>query len=138
MLIQRLYIAALLILFAGVLPACSGTGLKMRQVPANGYEQTLNYQFQAQVYADSDGKCRKLVVRVRPLNKVYWKEPPPDRLQLFDDDCTSPVRFERVNYIDTDTGEQVRLHGFEVAYFWSEQFRLEDELIGWLWREGIV
>ena len=121
-----------------LLPACSGTGMRMRQVPENGYEYTINYQFQAQVFEDADGNCKKLVVRVRPLNKVYWREPPPDRLQLFDDDCLSPVKFERISYLEVKTGDRVRLSGFEVVQFWSQQFRLEDELISWLWREEII
>ena len=118
--------------------SCSGPAYKMRQFPENGYDQTINYQFQAQVHADAEGRCRKLVVRVRPLNKVYWKTPPPDRLQLFDDDCTQPVRFERINYLSTNGDGMVRLTGIEVNRFWSEQFRLQDELISWLWREEVM
>ncbi|MEM8486675.1 MAG: hypothetical protein AAF564_14070 [Bacteroidota bacterium] len=109
----------------------------MHQVPENGYEQTLNYQFQAQVHADEKGECQKIVIRVKPINKVYWKTPPPQRLQIYDDDCMAPVRFERLQYL-ARSGGMVRLNGIELSRFWSEQFRLEDELIGWLWREGII
>ena len=131
--------AWILLVSVCLLPACSGSGLKMREVPDTGnYEQTLNYQFQAKVFADKEGDCQKLVVRVRPINKVYWKEAPPSRLQLFDDDCMSPVRFERVEYLSRKGAGLVRLSGAEVNYFWSEQFRLEDELIGWLWQKGII
>ena len=115
---------------------CSGPSLQLQQFPDNGYAQTLNYQFQAQVHTDSEGRCKKMSVRVRPLNKVYWKEPPPERLQLFDDDCMSPVRFERIHYINNEG--IVQLSGPEITQFWSSYFRLEDELVGWLWREGII
>ncbi|MEZ4701460.1 MAG: hypothetical protein R2834_14075 [Rhodothermales bacterium] len=132
--LQRL----VLILLAGCLSACSGAaGLTIRDVPANGYDQTLNYEFQAQVYEDAQGKCKRMVVRVRPINKVYWKTPPPDRLQLYDDDCYSPIRFERIQYLAGGAGGIVRLSGPQVNLFWSEQFRLQDELLGWLWRQGI-
>ena len=125
-----------LLVLAGFLPACAGSGFTVSQVPDNGYDRTLNYQFQAQVHADPDGVCKQIVVRVRPLNKVYWKEPPPDRLSLYDDDCLSPVRFERVHYLAKDG--LVRLSGVEVNYFWSENFRLEDELVSWLWQKEII
>lgn len=130
----------LLILFslALFLPACSGSGLRMQQVPHNGYDHTINYRFQAQVYTDEDGECKRFVVRVRPINKVYWKQPPPDRLQLYDDDCLNPVRFERASFISPHTREPVQLYGPELTGFWSQQFRLEDELIGWLWRAGVL
>ncbi len=118
--------------------ACSGSGLRMREVPANGYEHTLNYKFQAQVYSDDNGRCQRMVVRVRPINKVYWKKPPPDRLQLFDDDCLTPVRFERIQYLSRERKGMERLSGPQVAYFWSENFRLQDELISWIWREDVL
>lgn len=126
----------LLLLLAGALPACAGSAFTINQVPENGYDRTLNFQFQAQVHQDEDGRCKQIVVRVRPLNKMYWKKPPPDRLQLFDDDCLSPVRFERVNYLARDG--MVQLSGVEVNYFWSENFRLEDELVSWLWQKEII
>ena len=121
-----------------MLQACSGPWLRVRNVPENGYAQTLNYQFQAQVHADENGVCRMMTVRVKPLNKVYSKQEPPDRLQLFDDDCSSPLRFERVQYISRETGKQVRLSGVEVSRFLSDYSRLEDELVGWLWRAGVI
>ena len=128
----------ILLFVALILQSCSGPSFKRVQVPENGYDQTLNYQFQAQVYADSDGECQRITIRVKAINKVYWKTPPPDRLQLFDDDCNRPVRFERVQYLG-DRGEGLRrLSGIEVSYFWSEQYRLQDELISWLWEEGII
>ncbi len=127
-----------LLIFTGLIPACSGPGFRMHQVPEHGYDQTLNYQFQAQVHADLEGRCKQIIVRVRPLNKVYWRKPPPDRLQLFDDNCFSPVRFERVHYISKRTGQSVRLSGREVIQFMSEYSHLENELIGWLWRKGII
>ena len=120
------------------LPACSGSGFVVHTVPENGYGHTLNYQFQAQVQTDDEGKCTKFSVRVKALNKVYWKTPPPDRLQLFDDDCLSPVRFERAHFISRETRGPVQLYGPELTYFWSEQYRLEDELISWLWEKGII
>ena len=129
---------AILLVLAVFLQACSGPWLRVRHVPEDGYKQTLNYQFQARVHSDSLGECKMIVVRVKALNKVYTKEPPPSRLQLFDDDCMSPVRFERVHYISNETGEHVRLQGPEVVRFLSEHIRLEDELIGWLWREGVI
>ncbi len=110
----------------------------MREVPLHGFDQTLNFEFQAQVFENADGECKRLVVRVKPLNKVYWKTPPPDRLQLYDDNCFSPIRFERVQYLARDAGGIVRLSGPQVTLFWSEQFRLQDELLGWLWRQGIM
>ena len=128
----------ILLSLALVLPACSGAGLRMQQVPHNGYDSTIHYRFQAQVYSDDDGECQRLVVRVRPLNKVYWRTPPPDRLQLFDDDCMNPVRFERATFISPDTREPVQLFGPELNGFWSDQYRLQDELISWLWREGVL
>lgn len=118
--------------------ACSGPWLRVSQVPEDGYEQTLHYQFQARVHADSLGTCKMMVVRVRALNKIYTKEEPPPRLRLFDDDCISPVRFERVHYVSKQTGEHIRLSGPAVFLFFSEHVRLEDEVIGWLWREGVI
>ncbi len=118
------------------LAACSGSGLRMRQVPDGGYAQTLNYQFQAQVFEDEAGACKRMVVRVRPLNKVYWRDAPPERLQFFDDDCLSPVRFERAQFV-TNEG-LIRLTGPQVNQFLGDLVRLEDELIGWLWRQGIA
>lgn len=132
-----LLIATLLIL-AAALQACSGPSLNVRHVPADGYVSTINYQFQARVHDDSDGNCKMMQVRVRALNKMYSRQEPPPRLQLFDDDCVSPLRFERVQYVDKDTGEQVRLHGTDVNRFLGDYSRLEDELIGWLWREGVI
>lgn len=120
-----------------VMAGCSGAGFQVQQLPPNGYDQTLNYQFQAQVYSNAEGECMRMTVRVKALNKVYWKKPPPERLQLFDDDCMSPLRFERVQYYSADDAALVRLVGIEVSRFWSEYFRLEDELMGWLWREGV-
>ncbi len=118
--------------------ACSGPWLRVRHVPEDGYQQTINYQFQARVHDDDDGICRMMVVRVKALNKMYSKQEPPPRLQLFDDDCASPLRFERVQYVATETGEHVRLSGTDVVRFLSDYSRLEDELIGWLWREGVI
>lgn len=120
------------------LQACSGPWLRVSHVPEDGYEQTLHYQFQARVHADSLGTCKMLMVRVKALNKVYTSDEPPPRLRLFDDDCISPVRFERVQYVSKQTGEHVRLSGPAVFLFFSEYVRLEDEVIGWLWREGVI
>ena len=117
---------------------CAKTWLRVQQIPENGYARTINYQFQAQVHADSLGACERMVVRVRPLNKRYTKGAPPSRLQLFDDDCMSPVRFERVQYLSEQTGEPVSLHGPEIFRFWGDNVRLEGELIEWLWREGVI
>lgn len=124
--------------FALILNACSGPWLRVRHVPEDGFDKTLNYQFQAQVHADSDGQCKKMVVRVKALNKGYSKGEPPSRLQLFDDDCLRPVRFERVHYVSKETGEHVRLSGSEVVHFFSDYVSLEDELIGWLWRANVI
>lgn len=120
------------------LPACGNPWLKVRSVPEDGYEQTLNYQFQARVHSDSSGKCQMMVVSVRPIAKMYSGGEPPSRLQLFDDDCVSPVRFERAHFISKETGEQVRLSGSEVTRFLGEYQRLENELMGWLWRAGVI
>ena len=133
-LFQKRYL--LLLFLAGVLPACASSGYSVSRVPDNGYDRTLNYQFQAQVHADENGVCKQLVVRVKPINKIYWKEPPPDRLQLFDDDCLSPVRFERLQYLANDG--LVRLSGVQITHFWSENFRMEDELVSWLWQKEII
>ena len=121
-----------------LLQGCAEPWLRVQQVPENGYGRTINYQFQAQVHADSLGSCERIVVRVRPISKRYTKGAPPARLQLFDDDCMSPVRFERVQYLSEQTGEHVNLHGPEIFRFWSDNTRLENELIGWLWREGVI
>ncbi len=130
---------ALSVLVLGVvLQACSGPWLRVEHIPENGYDRTLNYQFQAQVHADSLGECRSIVVRVKALNKMYSREEPPSRLQLFDDDCMSPVRFERVQFVSKETGEPMRLSGTEVVHFLSDYHRLEDELMGWLWRAGVI
>lgn len=131
------FLFAILLVFAFV-QACSGPWLRVRQVPEDGYEQTLHFQFQAQVHSDSLGTCKRMMVRVKVLTKVYAQEQLPPRLQLFDDDCISPLRFERVRYVSLQTGEQVRLSGSAVIHFLSDYTRLEDELIGWLWREGIM
>lgn len=134
-----LYILFFAILFgvATILQACSGPWLRVRHVPEDGYERTLNYQFQAKVHADALGECKMMVVRVKPLNKMYSEGEPPSRLRLFDDDCSSPLRFERVEYRARD-GNQVRLSGTDVARFMSDFDHLEGELIGWLWREGEI
>ena len=121
-----------------VLQACSGPWLEVRQVPEDGYDHTLHYQFQAQVHGDSLGNCKMMVVRVKSFSKDYSSEELPARLQLFDDDCMSPLRFERVHYISKETGAHIRLSGSAVIHFLSEHIRLEDELIGWLWREGVI
>ena len=130
-------IAAFLFLSVS-LQACSGPWLRVRHLPADGFAQTINYEFRAEVHADTSGRCRMMVVHVRALNKLYSKQEPPTRLQLFDDDCTSPLRFERVQYVSNETGEQVRLHANDVARFLAAYSRLEDELIGWLWRAGVI
>lgn len=129
------------LLLAGILSssllACGGKAwLSVRHVPENGYEETLNYRFRATVHADSLDNCRTMSVEVRPINKVYRGGAPPSRLQLFDDDCRDPVRFERAQFI-TESGEPVRLSGSEVNRFLSDFVRLEDELMGWLWRAGV-
>ncbi len=129
---------ATLLVFAALLQACSGPWLQVRHVPEDGYERTLNYQFQARVHSDSLGDCHMLVVRVKPLNKMYSKQEPPSRLQLFDDDCMSPLRFERIQYHSKGNGSLVRLAGPEVTQFLSEYDRLEGELVGWLWRAGVI
>ncbi|MGH8223632.1 MAG: hypothetical protein ACREQZ_11730 [Woeseiaceae bacterium] len=118
--------------------ACSGAWLRVRYVPEDGFAQTINYEFQAEVHDDEGGRCRMMVVHVKALNRAYAKQEPPPRLQLFDDDCDSPLRFERVQYISMETGEQVRLHGSDVRRFLADHSRLEDELVGWLWREGVI
>jgi len=107
-------------------------------VPEDGFSQTLNYEFRAEVHDDESGRCRMMVVHVRALNKVYSKQEPPPRLELFDDDCDSPLRFERVQYISMETGQQVRLHGTAAVRFLADYSRLVDELVGWLWREGVI
>jgi hypothetical protein len=128
---------------AGVLAvslwACGGSSwLHVRHVPEDGYAETLNYQFRATVHADTLGNCRTMSVEVKPINKVYSGGEPPSRLQLFDDDCRSPVRFERAQFISNESGAPVRLSGSEVNRFLRNFVRLEDELIGWLWREGVI
>src|SRR5919106_6308926 len=100
--------------------ACAGPWLRVRHVPEDGFAQTINYEFQAEVHDDESGRCRMLVVHVRALNKVYWKQEPPPRLQLFDDDCNSPLRFERVQYVSLETGAQVRLHANDVVRFLAD------------------
>ncbi len=115
---------------------CSGSGLQHRQLPEDQYAQTLNFQFQAQIFEDGEGRCKSFSVRVRPVNKLYLRDAPPDRLQIFDDDCLSPVLFERVQYVSD--GGVVLLSGSEVSRFMSTHFRLESELVGWLWQEGIL
>lgn len=127
-----------LFLLAFLVQACaSSNGGSVRQVPENGYEQTQNYQFQAQVHADSLGRCQRIVVRVEAQSKLYTRGKPPSRLQLIDEDCFSPVRFESARYL-SDRGNVVQLSGTEVDNFLARNSRLEDELIGWLWREGII
>ncbi len=132
------YLVAFLLVLGLFLQACSGGRLYIRSVPDEGYGQTTNYQFQARIHADSVGTCTKMVVRVRPVNKLYLRGRPPSRLQLFDDDCIRPLRFERVNYVSERTGEAVRLSGPDVAQFFSNHFRLENELIAWLFDEGVI
>lgn len=107
-------------------------------MPADGFAQTINYELRADVHDDESGRCRMLVVHVRALNKVYSKQEPPPRLQLFDDDCNPPLRFERVQYVSMETGKQVRLHDKDVVRFLANYSRLEDELVGWLWRQGVI
>lgn len=133
---NRLYIVLLLSIGAN-LSACKGPGFTVTNVPENGYEQTINYQFQATIRADADGECQQLIVRVRPLSKMYSGNQPPDRLQLYDDDCDQPLRFERINYIERETSEPVRLSGPEVYRFWIDYSKIEGEMIEWLWRAGV-
>ena len=120
-----------------VLSACSGSGLRVEHVPSDGYFRTINYQFQAQLHLDETGRCRKMVVRVRPLNKGYSEGEPPPRLQFFDDDCASPLRFERAQFVSRE-GTQVQLYGTEVTRYLGQFNHLENELVGWLWREGMI
>jgi hypothetical protein len=130
-------IASFLVLSLSI-QACSRPWLRVRHVPADGFAQTINYEFQAQVHDDESGRCRMMVVHVKALSKLYSKQEPPPRLQLFDDDCDSPLRFERVQYVSMETGEQVRLHGRDVVRFLADYSRLADELVGWLWRAGVI
>ena len=51
---------------------------------------------------------------------------------------SSCPEIERVHYLSRQTGEHVRLSSPDVVHFLSEHLRLEDELIGWLWREGVI
>lgn len=129
----------ILCLFALLLTACASSGGgSVRQVPENGYDHTPNYRFQAQVHADSLGRCQRIVVRVEAVNKLYTRgQKPPYRLQLADENCHSPVRFENARYV-SDEGNVVQLSGMEVDRFLGENIKLEDELIGWLWREGVI
>ena len=121
-----------------LLQGCGSPWLRVQHVPEDGFAQTTNYQFQARVHADEEGACRMMTVRVRALSKRYVKGAPPPRLQLFDDDCASPLRFERVHYLSEETGGRVNLHGTDVARFWGDHARLENELVGWLWRAGVI
>ena len=133
----RSLIAPFLLLSVSI-QGCSGPWLRVRHVPEDGFAQTINYEFRADVHDDESGRCHRIVVHVRALNKVYSKQEPPPRLQLFDDDCNSPLRFERLQYVAMDTGEHVRLHDTAVRRFLANYSRLEDELVGWLWREGVI
>ena len=121
-----------------LLQACASTQPQVRMVPEDGFDHTLHYQFRAQVYADSLGECQRIIVRVKALNKGYLNGAPPPRLRLWDDDCMSPIRFERLHYISSETGEQVRLNGTEVSHFWGENVRLQNELMTWMWRTGVI
>ena len=132
------FLIAFLLVCAALLPACSEPWLRVQHVPENGFHRTLNYQFQAQVHADSLGHCKKLVVHAKPLNKMYREEPIPARLRLMDDDCRSPVRFERVQFISNETGAAVRLSGHAAIEFLNQHYRMENELMGWLWRAGVT
>lgn len=127
-----------LVAAALLLQGCGGAGSQVQHVPENGYEQTSNYQFQARMHTDADSTCQQLVVRVEALNKLYLKEKPPSRLQLFDDDCEQPIEFNRVHYVSEETGEPVSLDGSEMTRFWSENERLQHELMGWLARAGLI
>jgi hypothetical protein len=128
-------IPCLLLLVQGCASSNSGS---FRQVPENGYEHTTNYRFQAQVHTDAQNRCQRIVIRVRAVNKVYTRgQQPPYRLQLADEDCNSPVRFENARYI-SEEGTIVQLSGNEVDRFLGENTQLENELISWLWREGVI
>ena len=126
------------LLSALLLQACASTQPQVRTVPEDGFAHTLHYQFRAQVYADSLGECQHFTVRVKALNKGYSNGAPPPRLRLWDDDCMRPIRFERMQYISPETGEQVRLNGTEVGHFWGENVRLQNELMTWMWRAGVI
>lgn len=130
-------IAPLFVCFVGLLAGCSGAGRSMSTVPENGYENTLNYQVQAQVFSDDEGKCTRVTVKVRPQNKLYGENMPPSRLQLIDDDCLPPIHFERIEYTDRNSGDFVRLSGPEIAQFWSRFYNMESEITQWLWQEGV-
>lgn len=132
----RLYIPLLFLLLL-LQSSCKGPGFTITNLPENGYAQTINYQFQATIRSDADGDCKQLIVRVRPLSKMYSGDQPPDRLQLYDDDCHMPLRFERINYIERETSEPIRLSGPEVNRFWSQYSRMEGEMIEWLWQSGV-
>lgn len=129
---------ALLTALVLLLQACSGSGLHVKELPESGYAKTINYQFQAAVHFDSLGTCRQMSVRVKPISKGYAYDKPPDRLQLFDDDCTRPVKFDRVQYLSNRTGELVRLSGIDLEVFWDEFARLQFELMDWLFQEGAI
>lgn len=138
-LLDELRLALPLLLVGLLMQGCLGSGFQARQVPENGgFDQTRSYQFQALVHTDSDGVCQRRMVRVKPLSKLYTKVDPPPRIQLFDDDCERPLEFERAQYVSNETGENVSLSGPEVARFWSENGRLQNELVGWLWRSGVI
>ena len=124
----------LLILLVG----CSGSGYALQEYPENGFDRTLNYQFQAKVFNDQEGECKRIVVEVKALNKVYMRSAPPERLRLYDDDCLLPLRFEQIKYLSTDKGGLVQMSGIDINYFWSENYKLQNELMDWLWQSGIV
>lgn len=120
------------------LASCTGAGFSLKEYPSDGFERTLSYQFRAKVYNNQEGQCQRIVVEVKALNKVYLRGAPPERLRLYDDDCMSPVRFEQVKYLSTDEGGLIQVTGMDVTYFWSENFKLENELLEWLWQNNIV
>lgn len=125
-------------LVALLMSACVSSGsASVRQVPENGYDHTQNYRFQARVHADSLGQCQRIVVRVEALNKLYTKDRPPYRLQLIDENCYSPVRFENARYV-SDNGAPVQLSGTEVDRFLDNNVTLENDLMSWLWHEGVI
>ncbi len=134
---ERLIVVSFLVV-AILLPGCASTGSQIQRVPENGYEETNNYRFQAEVHMDEDSTCQQIRVRVEALNKLYLREKPPARLQLFDDDCQRPIQFDRVNYLSEETGAPVSLEGSDVERFWSENERLQHELMGWLSRAGVI
>lgn len=122
----------LLILACLTITACASTkdrgdSLFPLRYPENGYEHMQNHKIAITIQGDSLNGCRSMHIDVEPVNKLYMRQQPPMRLQLWDDDLARPIMMDRAKYVTRRGG--VRMIGQDqMPRFFSKYYRLENEL----------